>query len=251
MQTHREFAERLVAKMKAMHAKPTIVPARESEFPHLDMESYRQFRTALEAKGYRYLGDLEVLSIGREPDSPMERTMIRSMLSADGTIVAGHYQVHAKMEMLAKNLITGILNFRWFDAPMGFVRNLSTKLIYDFESEVGTTHVTTSNAELAGKWSAPATVDSHHLPNESSLEAVRLAHVSRLAAAIARTGAAPTRMASMEDSLAKGDRLREQKAAHRAASGWITHDELLRFTKGNRVLADSIFEEVQAILHPS
>lgn len=39
----------------------------------------------------------------------------------------------------------------------------------------------------------------------------------------------------------------EQKAAHRAACGWITHDEPVRFTNGKVVQADSIFEEVRAI----
>jgi hypothetical protein len=58
-------------------------------------------------------------------------------------------------------------------------------------------------------------------------------------------------MASREDVAAMEGRCRQQKAAYRAASGWITRDELLRFTDGNVVLADSIFEEVQAILHPS
>jgi hypothetical protein len=75
--------------------------------------------------------------------------------------------------------------------------------------------------------------------------------MTRLASAVERTSATPTRMTSFEDSLAMGERVRQQKRAHRAASGWITHGELIAFTKGNMFLADSIFEEVQAILHQS
>ncbi len=250
MQIHREYAEKIVAKMKALHSTPpTIVPAREAEFPHLDLDSYRHYRTALEANGYRFLGDLEILDVSNATDTPMARTMIRAMLSADGTTVAGHYQVRPRMEVLTKNLVEGILNFRWFDAPASFVSHLATKQIYDFESEVGETLVTTSSAEIAGAWSTPASIDSVHLPNGTSLEAVRLAHESRLAATVARTGAVPTRMTSLVDSLAMSDRMRQQKAAHRAACGWITRDELIRLSKGNLVLADSIFEEVQEILH--
>lgn len=155
--------------------------------------------------------------------------------------------MHSRIEALAKNLVEGILNFRWFDAPASFLSNLPTKQVYDFESEVGQTIVTTSSAELAGNFSSPASINAVHLPNGTSLEAVRLAHVARIAAAVERSGAVPTRMTSLEDSLAMSDRMRQQKAAHRAASGWITRDELIRFTKGNTVLADSIFEEVQAI----
>ena len=55
-------------------------------------------------------------------------------------------------------------------------------------------------------------------------------------------------MTSHEDVVAMHERQRQQKAAHRAASGWITRDELLRFTRGNVTLTESIFEEVQAIV---
>lgn len=87
----------------------------------------------------------------------------------------------------------------------------ATKQIYDFESEVGETIVTTSSAETA----------------------------------------VPTHVTSLEDSLAVSVRLRQQKAAHRAASAWITRDELIRLAHGNMVLVDSIFEEIQAILQRS
>jgi hypothetical protein len=249
MQQHRAYAEKLVAKMKALHSKPpTIVPARESEFTHLDLDAYARYRTALEAKGYRFLDDIEVLDISNAPDTVVERTMIRTMLSADGTIGAGHYQMRSRWEVMTKNLVEGILNLRWFDAPASFLGNLATKYIHEFESEVGQTIVITGNGEIAGVWSTPASIDALHLPNGTALEAVRVAHVARLAKAVERTGAQPTHMRNMEDSIAMSDRMRQQKHAHRAASGWITHDELIRLSRGNMVLADSIFEEVQAIL---
>ncbi|MEO5816098.1 MAG: hypothetical protein ABIT20_12550 [Gemmatimonadaceae bacterium] len=252
MQIHREYAEKLVAKMKGLHSKtPTIVPARESEFTHLDLGSYRNFQTALEAQGYRFLGDFEVLDVSNATDSVMARTMIRAMVSGDGSTSAGHYQVRPRMERAARNLVEGILNFRFFDAPASFFNSMQTRQIYDFESEVGSTFVNTSNAEIAGKFTSPASIDVLYLPNGTRLEDVRLAHVTRLASTMERTGTAPRRMASHEDVVAMGERHREQKATHRAASGWITHAELLRFTNGNVVLADSIFEEVQAIIHQS
>jgi hypothetical protein len=252
MQIHRDYAEKLVAKMKGLHSKPaTIVPARESEFTHLDLGSYRTFRSALEAKGYRFLGDIEILDVTNVPDTVVARTMIRSMISADGSTSAGHYQMRPRVERVARNLVEGILNFRFFDAPASFFNSMQTKHMYDFESEVGSTFVNTSNAAIAGKFSSPTSIDVLYLPNRTPLEEVRLAHVTRLASVVERTGAEPRRMASREDVEAMGERRREQKAAHRAASGWITRDELLRFTDGNVVLADSIFEEVQAILHPS
>jgi hypothetical protein len=248
MQIHREYAEKLVAKMKALHSQPMrLVPVQESDFPDLDLASYRHFRTTLEAQGYRFAGDFESLAVTDAPGSVMARTMNRSMLSADGRIAAGHYQVRPKMERLAANLIRGLLNFRFLDAPASFLGNLSTKQMYDFSSEVGQNHVLTSNAELVAKFSAPASVDAEYLANFTRLEAVRSRHVARLAAAEQRAATPATILSDREDIVAMHERLREQKAAHRAACGWITHDELLRFTNGNVVLADSIFEEVQAI----
>jgi hypothetical protein len=252
MQIHREFAEGIVAKMRALHSKPaTIVPAQASEFTHLDLGSYRHFRASLEAAGYRYLGDFEILDMMDMPDSPMMRTMLSVMLSADGVTSAGHYQVRRKFEWLTQKLVQGILNFRFLDAPASFLNGLRTEQIYDFESEAGLTHITTSSAELVGNFSSPVSIDAKLLPEGTPLQEVRRAHATRLASAVARTGAVPTRMANYEDVLAMGERLRQQKRAHRVASGWITRDELIAFTKGNTALADSIFEEVQAILHPS
>ncbi len=255
---HREFAKKLIAKMKALHSKsPRYVPAQESDFPHLDLRSYGQYRAALEALGYRYLGDLESKTVSENTDSPMARTLIRSMVSADGETQSAHYQVRPNMNRLWENLLQGIFNFRLVAAPSSFLKNLQTRQIYDFISEVGAIHVVTTSAELAGKFSTPAAVDSVHMSDGTSLEAVRQAHMQRLAAAVARAGAVPTRLTSLDDTLAMGDRQRQLKHAHRAASGWITRDELLRFTNFNVALTDSIFEEVQAILqqtheeHPS
>lgn len=250
MQIHRELAESLIAKMKALHSTPPVlVPARESDFAHLDMNSYRRFRMELEGKGYRYLGDFENADVSKSVNTVMARTMERSMISADGRTSSGHYQVRPKMEQLAKNLVRGIFNFRFFAAPETFLRHVQTRLCYDFLSEIADTFTGTSNAEAASAFSAPVGLDMTFLPNGTSLEEVRAAHERRLAPAVQRRALLPTVMTSLEDVFAMSDRLRQQKAAHRAASGWITRDELLRLSRGNVELADSIFEEVQLILH--
>jgi hypothetical protein len=247
MQIHRAVAERLVAKMKVLHSQPLrLVPVSEADFAHLDFGSYRYFRSTLEAHGYRFLGDFESLAVSESPDSPLGRTMMRSMLSADGCVAAVHYQVRPKMERLVKTLIKGVLNLRLLDAPAHFFKHLPTRQIYDFVSEVGGHYVLTSSAEAVGKFGAPASIDAKYLATGTPLEEVRAAHMGRLA--VAQQRATATVMTSHDDAQAMHERMRLQKAAHRAASGWLTRDELLRFTKGNIALTDSIFEEVQAIL---
>ncbi|MEP7002341.1 MAG: hypothetical protein ABI969_17765 [bacterium] len=249
MVSRREHAERIVAKMKALYSQPdTTVLVEESQFPQLDLAAYRQFRHALEAIGYRFLGDYEMINVSNTPDSVMARTMIRCMLSADGETCAAHYQAHPRMERVLSNLFVGVLNLRLIDAPLGFLRMLKPKLVYDFMSEVVDNHLTTSNAEAAGTISSPASVDRKFFAYDTSLDVVRSAHKARLAAAVARAGSKPTVVATYADWEAMQSRLRLQKAAHRAAVGWITRDELRAMSPGNQTIADEIFEEVQAIV---
>lgn len=88
-------------------------------------------------------------------------------------------------------------------------------------------------------------------PQDTSVDTVRSAHESRLAAARARTGAEPTRMASLDDVLAMEARVKLAKYTYRESSGWITLDELIGLTRGNRPIAEQIFREVQLIVERS
>ncbi|MEO8619562.1 MAG: hypothetical protein ABI625_00775 [bacterium] len=249
MGPRREYAEHLVARMKALYGQPdTNVSVQEFQFPHLDLTEYHRFRHALEAVGYRYLGDHETINVSNNSTSVMARTMVRNMISADGETCAGHYQVHPRMQQVLRNLFAGVLNLRLIDAPASFLRMLKTKLVYDFVSEVGGKYVVTSNAEAAGAINAPASVDTKFFPYDTALIEVRTAHEARLTVAVARAGSEPTRMTTYADVEAMQARLKLQKAAHRAASGWITREELRIMARGNVALADEIFEEVQAIV---
>lgn len=248
MSTPRELAERIVANMKAMHSAPdTIVPVEESDFSHLRLAAYREFRDALQSRGYRLIGDSEFVNVTRKPNSPLQRTMVRHLVSPDGTSSASMYQVRQHVKRLLGNLLTGIRNFRWIDAPSAFVRALGTRNVYDFTSELGDRFVVTSNGTAAGKFSRPAAVDIAFFPDGTALEVIRAAHEARLAAAVARTSSVPTTLGSREDIIAMLARLKAVKGAHRGASGWITQEELLKFAGGNAALADLIWKEVEAI----
>jgi hypothetical protein len=248
MQTPREAAVEIVARMKSLTVPYTFVPAREAEFGHLDLGGYRTFKESLERRGYRFLGDFEILEITNARGSVMQRTMIRSMVSSDGATWAGYYQVKPRIGPLAAKLFTGLLGLRLIDAPRMFFGMLSTKYCVDFESEVAGIFYATSNAEGAASISRPGTIDAQFFPYNTPVEQVRVAHESRLASAIGRTGATPTRVSTMEELRAVQARVKRQKDAHRAASNWITQEELLSFADGNTSVADAVFEEVQKLL---
>lgn len=247
--TLRKAAEEIIGNLKRAYTAPyTIVPADEPAFSHLDLSAYRRFKETLESDGYRFLSDYEILEVNNSPNSLLARTMIRCMVSADGGTSAGYYQIQPRIGRLVTNLLVGIVNLRFIAAPSFFLHNVRTKHYYDFESEIAGAYVTTSNAAGAAAMSLPASVDAKFFGYETSLTALRAAHEARLAAAVGRTGASPTRMSSKEDVVAMQARLKRLKDAHRATSNWITHEELLALSGGNIALADAIFEEVQKLL---
>ena len=245
----RDAAERILAKAKKSYSSPAlVVRTNESEYGHLDLEFYRRFQEILEAKGYRFLSDVKILGISDTPDSPLVPTMIRSMVSRDGTTKAGHYQATPRMRRRVTTVLAGILTLRFLTQPRRFLQSLTTKQCDDFESEIAGTYIVTSNAEGAQTIGMPKAIDTRFFPYGTPLEEVRAAHEARLKAAIKRTGAAPTTMTTLEDTFAMGARLKELKNAHRAASSWVTQDELRAAANGDVALADAIFKEIQAIL---
>jgi hypothetical protein len=117
--------------------------------------------------------------------------------------------------------------------------------------EIAGTYVVTTNAEAAQAFSLPESVDAKFFPYGTPIEVVRAAHEARLEATIQRTGSRPTSMTTIEDVFALETRLKQCKNAHRAASNWVTQNELRAASGGNTALADAIFKEVQTVLAES
>ena len=249
MRTARDAAAEIISSLKKTYAASfTIVRVDEKSFSHLDLSAYGRFQATLEAQRYRFLADIEIVEINNSPTSLMAPTMIRSMVSRDGETEAGYYQVRPRVGRLLKNLLVGIANFRFIAAPSFFLENLGTKHCYDFTSEIAGTYVTTSNAAAAAAISLPGSVDAKFFGYDTPLTDIRAAHESRLAAAVRRVGASPTRMSSYADARAIQARLKQVKDAHRLASNWITQNELLALSGGDTELAEAVFEEVQKLL---
>jgi hypothetical protein len=244
----RKTAERIIATIKKAYGAPKrFVPTSESEFAHLDLETYRRFRHTMEGNGYRFLADVKILGIS-DSSRWMAPWMIRLMLSADGGTAVGHYQAKPRIAMWLTNFGAGLLKLRFILAPRLFLQSLRTRHYFDFESELAATYLTTSNAEEAGIFGLPSSIDAKFLPYGTSIDELRAAHEARVMRAAEGTGAGPTRMATLEDVFAMRARLQECKNAHRAALNWITRDELRAFAGGNAALGDGLFEQVQILL---
>jgi hypothetical protein len=246
-----EAARAIVATMKGMYGAPhTVVPVDEAQFKHLQLDRYRSVKSMLEAQGFRYIADLEILQVSQSPTSLIARTMIRSMVSQDGHVVADYYQIRPRTWRRLKLLGRGLLNLRLFDAPQNFLKGMGTRHCIGFETEFDDGRfLITSNAESASKVSMPPTIERVFFPYGTPPSVVYSAHAKRLADVLGGSHVPkPVVIESLADLLQMQKRQNAQKIAHRAAMQWVTKSELEGLSNGNQAIADAVFEEVQKLL---
>lgn len=251
LQTPADTAKSIVARMKKQYSTPhTMVAVDEAEFQHLNLDDYQTFRDMLEEQGFRYIADLEILEVSNAPNSVIARTMIRTMASKDGYITTGYYQVMPNVRNRLKNLLIGLSNMRFIDAPVGFIKAMKTRHCSEFETEFDDgSFLTTSNAQSAGSLSGPLSIESHFFPYGTPISSLLEVHQKRLNEILSSNeGRKPIAMRTLTDILQSGQRLKSLKNAHRAASQWITKEELQKMSGGNPELANEVYAEIQKLL---
>jgi len=184
-----------------------------NDFGHLDLGWYGASQQWLEKKGFGLLGDEENLTFRRT--SKGNRTLLRTMLSRDGTCLAYIYHFKPNTTRGA----SGGEGFRILELQTHFANGA---------------FLTTSNAEAAGKLNSPPGIDALHLTATASREEVFAAHTRRLEAFLsANPGIAPGLMTSLDDVHRVQNALQAIKAAYRGNTG-ITKEELQRIA-GSRL----------------
>jgi hypothetical protein len=245
-----QAARRIIAIMRERYAvSRTVVSVRETDFAHLDLAAYRSFRTQAAASGFRYLGDQEWLELSRSPTSLMARTMSRSMVSADGRVAAGYYQVKPRLGRLIRALVKGWLNLRFIDATRNILGNLPTRHYIDLLTEFDDGRsLVCSNAVEAAKISVPPTVERHILAG-ASWSALLDLHRRRLDEILRGNAAArPVVIASLDDLRRMHDRQHAQRAAHREGARLVSQEEMRGMCAAHPELADQVFAAVQKLL---
>ena len=244
-------ARRIVETMQRQYGAPnTMGLVSEAHFAHLDLPAYRSFRTAMEAEGFRYLGDLEIPEASRSPTTLLARTMIRGMISEDGVVASDYYHAKPRVWRYVKVLATGLRNLRFVDAPRTFARGMHTRHCTDFATEFDDgTSLVTSNAQAASMISSPPTIETTFSPWGTPPSVLLQAHRTRVEEILrAKTQAKPVVIASLSDLLQMHKRQSTQKAAYRATVQWITKAELQGMSAGRPEIADLVFAEVQKLL---
>jgi hypothetical protein len=198
-------ARKILDRQKALYSLEPhhhkVVDA--SAFPELDHEFYDRVRTTLEARGFRFLGDRENLTL--TATFPNRRFFIRSMVSGDETILAGVHHIKTKAR--------------------GFAPNIRT---IEFETELSSgAFLTTSNALEAARTLPVPNIHALKLPAETSIDELLQAHTQKLAEIMERDkSVTATRIETMDDCIAFQHRMHAIKAKHKQAIGFVGVEDL-------------------------
>lgn len=210
-------------------------PDARKEFPNLDYDFYDSMESQLRQRGFSYHGDWEDTSITAQ--HPNMKTFIRVLLSADGTIAAGIYDVKPKgwLRLLQKvNLIEK--DMRTLDLETEFTNGafLGTHTIHP-KSLLRETPGITRVLRPRGT-SASALLEVH----ERILADWKQNHPEFV----------PVVLRSAAEAQAMQHRMQQLKQKHREATGYFTREDMNRISRGNLELTGSeLMNEIERI-HP-
>jgi len=224
-----------------------LVPVDSDELGHLDVDWYDRFRSDMAVRGWAFVADLEYL---QGPMSSLARTMIRSMRSEDGIIVAGCYQLKHLVGRQVSLLMAGLFNLRLIAAPKHFVHAMRLIKVIDLQTEFDDgRHLLTSSGEFAGTLASPPSVERKIFPKGTPVATLIAYHSARVKEILAADRTVqPVVMTSLGDLLRSEQRQMYLRSAYRESLAWITRDELLNLSQGNKHLSDAVFAEVQKIV---
>jgi hypothetical protein len=241
----------MLARVRDAYTRPSILaPAKEEDFPHLDLSAYAGFQAELGQRGFSFIGDVEFRDLSEAAAPLIAKTMIRAMLSADGDVCAAYYQVKFLFWRRFRLLLIGLWNCKFVAAPAAFLRGMKTRHRMEFTTEFSDGRfLITINSDEGSAMSVPPSIERWFLPDGTPAATCLSRHLARLREIVDEDGRVqPLIMRSADDVLNMQARQKALKIRHRAAVQWITREELFDMSRGNQELADALYVEVQKIL---
>jgi hypothetical protein len=173
--------------MAAAYAEPhQLVQVSAASFPEADLDFYDRARRELEEAGFRWIADLEDLSLTRM--SPETRTFMRVFVDGGGMIRAAVYHVRPR----------GVVVL--LQAVLRIPRELR---VIELVTEVGKHFISTSNTHNLDRLDAPPEVLSERMPPGTPLAQVVARHGQRIAERVKQQPEKlPVHFESLEDVLA-------------------------------------------------
>jgi hypothetical protein len=188
-------------------------------FKHLDQGFYERGQGFLEARNFRWVGDVENLTLRSAHKGP--RTFLRVFVHPGASTMAALY--HFRAPWLVRLL--GAKDAKVLDLETWFADG---------------TFVCTGNAEMAGKLKSPPGVDELQMAAASSWESVVDAHEQRINLQLQRhPGVMPVAVKDLADVLRAQEELQRLKGQHRQETG-ITKDELEGIMGGKSETIDKV-----------
>ncbi|MGE0867356.1 MAG: hypothetical protein AB7P03_02255 [Kofleriaceae bacterium] len=228
----------LRARLDAVYGEPhELVQVSPDAFPEADLEFYDRAKRELEHRGYRFLADVEDLTLSRI--YPENRTFLRLLVDAGGMIRASAYHMHPRGVVISLLQLVQL-----------FPRHLR---VVELVSEVQGRFLVTSNTQGIDRLEPPpeARVERVHISTPIGELVAR--HEARITDYVrSHPERAPVNFESLADVLASTARAHVAMARHRQRVGGLSRDELERL-KGRPLSAneEEFLREVQGKTEPS
>ncbi len=222
----------LRARLDAVYGEPhELARVSPAAFPEADLAFYDRARRELEARGYRWLADVEDLTMSRI--YPQNRTFLRLFVDAGGMIRASAYHLHPRGVVISMLQLVQL-----------FPRHLR---VIELVSEIQGKFLVTSNTHGLDRLEPPPEAKVERLPLATSLADVVSTHEQRITELLrTHPERSPKPFESFEDVLSSMARAHVAMARHRQRVGGLSRDELERL-KGRPLSAteEAFLREVQ------
>ncbi len=227
----------LRARLDAVYGEPhELVRVTPQSFPEADLEFYERAKKELESRRYRFIGDVEDLTLSRI--YPQNRTFLRLFVDAGGMIRASAYHLHPRGVVISLLQLVQL-----------FPRHLR---VVELVSEVQGTFLVTSNTHGVDRLEPPPEAKVERLPLATPVGEIVARHEARITEAVKRyPERAPVSFESLEEIIASMGRAHLAMARHRQKVGGLSRDELERL-KGRPLSAteEQFLREVQGTEKP-
>jgi len=212
----------LRARLDAVYGEPhELVRVSPAAFPEADLEFYDRVRHELEGRRYRWIADVEDLTMTRI--YPQNRTFMRLFVDAGGMVRASAYHLHPRGVVISLLQLVQL-----------FPRHLR---VVELVTEIQGTFLVTSNTHGIDRLEPPPEARVERLPLGTPLGEIIARHETRITEALrAHPERAPVSFEGLDDILASMARAHVAMARHRQKVGGLTRDELERL-KGRPLTA--------------
>lgn len=222
----------LRARLDAVYGEPhELVRVTPAAFPEADLEFYDRVKGELERKAYRWIADIEDLTMSRI--YPQNRTFLRLFVDAGGMIRASAYHLHPRGVVISLLQLVQL-----------YPRHLR---VVELVSEVQGAFVVTSNTHGVDRLEPPPEARVERLPLGTPIGEIVAAHEVRIRELLRQhPERSPKSFESYEDVLGSMARAHVAMARYRQKVGGLSRDELERL-KGRPLSAaeEAFLREVQ------